>query len=238
MMPEHPLQALLREQIEYYRARASEYDEWFLRRGRYDLGPELNAQWFAEVAAVAAALDAFAPCGEVLELACGTGWWTEHLVRHAASITAVDASPEAIELNRARVRSPIVRYVQADIFTWQPDRQYDVVFFSFWLSHVPPVQFVPFWELVRRCLKPGGRTFFIDSLSSSTGPVREPWQAGPEAYTQRRRLNDGREFTIVKIYHRPAELAGRLRALGWDADVQATPNYFIYGYGSPRAGDG
>lgn len=234
-MPDASLEALLREQIDYYRARASEYDDWFLRRGRYDLGPELNAQWFAEVAELAAALDAFAPRGDLLELACGTGWWTEHLARHAAGITAVDASPGVIELNRARVGSPRVRYLQADIFAWEPDRQYDVVFFSFWLSHVPPERFAPFWELVRRCLRPGGRVFFIDSLSGSTGPVRDPWQAGPDGYTQRRRLNDGREYTVVKVYYRPADLAGRLRALGWDADVRATPSYFIYGQCSVRA---
>jgi hypothetical protein len=43
-MVDMSLDKLLREQIEYYRARASEDDEWFLRRGRYDLGPERNAQ--------------------------------------------------------------------------------------------------------------------------------------------------------------------------------------------------
>ncbi len=55
------------EQITYYRARAGEYDEWFLREGRHDRGLEANAQWFAEVAEVAATLDTFAPRGRVLE---------------------------------------------------------------------------------------------------------------------------------------------------------------------------
>ena len=85
-------ESLLREQIAYYRAR--EYDEWFLRQGRYDRGPELNRRWFDEVAEVRQALAAFNPTGHVLELACGTGLWTEPLLRQAARITAVDASPE------------------------------------------------------------------------------------------------------------------------------------------------
>ena len=51
-----PLDDLLRQQIEYYRERASEYDEWFLRQGRYDRGPERNAQWFAEIGEVSCAL--------------------------------------------------------------------------------------------------------------------------------------------------------------------------------------
>lgn len=67
---------IIAEQIAYYRARASEYDETF--RGGHD--PELIA-----------ALDAAAPRGRVLELACGTGAWTQSLVRHPVeSILAVD----------------------------------------------------------------------------------------------------------------------------------------------------
>jgi hypothetical protein len=43
------LTSILRQQINNYIARSSEYDEWFLRRGRYDRGPELNRKWFAEI---------------------------------------------------------------------------------------------------------------------------------------------------------------------------------------------
>ena len=64
------------EQLTYYRARAAEYDEWFLRRGRYDRGDEHRRLWFDEVAAVEAALIDAHPAGDILELACGTGLWT------------------------------------------------------------------------------------------------------------------------------------------------------------------
>ena len=74
---------LIAQQISYYQARAGEYDEWFLRQGRYDRGPEINRQWFTEVEEVRRALDAFAPGGDVLELAGGTGLWTEQLLRQA-----------------------------------------------------------------------------------------------------------------------------------------------------------
>ena len=49
--------SLLAEQIAYYRARATEYDEWFLRLGRYDRGEEQNRQWFAEVEQAREALE-------------------------------------------------------------------------------------------------------------------------------------------------------------------------------------
>lgn len=111
---------LVQQQIQYYRARAGEYDEWFFRQGRYDRGAALNRQWFVEISRLRSALRSFQPAGHVLELACGTGLWTQQLVRHADSVTAVDASPEILELNRARVRSNKIRHVCADIFKWQP----------------------------------------------------------------------------------------------------------------------
>ncbi len=223
---------LLQEQIAYYRARAGEYDEWFLRQGRYDRGPELNRQWFTEAEEVAQALGDFAPTGHVLELACGTGLWTQRLARSASSITAVDSSPEVIEINRQRLgmaHAAKVEYVQADLFAWQPASQYDVVFFSFWLSHVPPERFAAFWEMVRAALAPGGRVFFIDSLYSETSTASDHRLEGQEATTLTRRLNDGQEFRIVKVFYQPEKLADQLAALGWQAQVQATAHYFLYG---------
>jgi hypothetical protein len=77
--------ALVAGQIEYYRARAPEYDEWFLRRGPYDHGPELAAVWERETADVAAALAGVPLDGaEVLELAPGTGAWTVRYVDRVA----------------------------------------------------------------------------------------------------------------------------------------------------------
>ena len=93
---------LLEGQLAYYRARAGEYDEWFLRTGRNDRGPEWNRRWFLELERVRRELRRFGPKGRVLELACGTGLWTVELARHAAGITAVDASPEVLDINRAR----------------------------------------------------------------------------------------------------------------------------------------
>ena len=83
---------------------------------------EANAAWFAEVATLEAALERFDPRGDVLELACGTGLWTRHLVAHADRVTAVDGAPEVLELNRARTEAlgASVTYVEADLFNWQP----------------------------------------------------------------------------------------------------------------------
>jgi demethylmenaquinone methyltransferase/2-methoxy-6-polyprenyl-1,4-benzoquinol methylase len=220
----------LREQLEYYRARAQEYDQWWLRQGRYDRGAALNAQWLADAGELYSALEAFRPSGRILELACGTGIWTERLLRFASQLTALDGSPEMLAVNAARLRSPEVRYLKADIFEWRSDERFDTVFFGFWLSHVPPERFAAFWEMVRGCLAPGGRVIFVDSRHEQTSTALDHRLPGPEATVLRRRLNDGREFQIYKVFYEPAELEERLRKLGWDAEVRSTSRYFIYGF--------
>jgi SAM-dependent methyltransferase len=222
---------VLREQLEYYRARAAEYDEWWLRQGRYDRGPAINAQWFTEAAEVRAALAAFHPSGRILELACGTGIWTEQLLPFSSRLTAVDASAEMLKINAARLGSSDIRYVEADLFQWQPaaGERYDTIFFGFWLSHVPAASFEDFWELVRRCLAPGGRVFFVDSRRQETSTARDHVLPNPEATVLTRRLNDGREFQVYKVFYDPEDLTIRLRGLSWDLTVSQTPHYFLYG---------
>jgi 2-polyprenyl-3-methyl-5-hydroxy-6-metoxy-1,4-benzoquinol methylase len=222
---------LVNEQIAYYRARAEEYDEWFFRRGRSDRGPELNQRWFDEVDEVRGQLRSFDPSGHVLELACGTGLWTEQLLPYAEHITAVDAAAEVLAINQARVQSSVVEYVQANLFDWQPARQYNVVFFGFWLSHVPPERFDAFWKLVDSALAPGGRVFFVDSRYEPTSTAVDHQLEGEEATTVERRLNDGSQYRIVKVFYKADELAAQLAALGWNMQVQETVSYFIYGQG-------
>ena len=96
-------QRTLDEMVAYYRGRAAEYDEWWYRQGRFDRGPEANDRWFAEMNEVFAALDRLGIAGDVLELAPGTGIWTERLVQRAQTITAVDASPEMVAINKVKV---------------------------------------------------------------------------------------------------------------------------------------
>ncbi|HET8551256.1 MAG TPA: methyltransferase domain-containing protein [Gammaproteobacteria bacterium] len=223
----------LREQLDYYRARATEYDQWWLREGRYDRGAALNAQWFDEAAAVSAALAAFRPAGNVLEIACGTGIWTEKLLPFADRLTALDGSAEMLAMNAQRLQSRRVDYIEADLFQWRPTQRFDTVFFSFWLSHVPPERFAQFWELVRSCLAPSGRVFFIDSCREETSTANDHRLPAPESKQLRRRLNDGREFQIYKIFYAAANLTERLAEAGWHFDIRQTERYFIYGCGQP-----
>jgi demethylmenaquinone methyltransferase/2-methoxy-6-polyprenyl-1,4-benzoquinol methylase len=223
---------LLTEQLDYYRARAGEYDRWWNREGRFDRGEEANARWFAEAASLEGVLERFDPRGDVLELACGTGLWTRHLVGYADTLTAVDGSEEVLAINRARVDESSVRYVQADLFNWRPEpASFDACVFSFWLSHVPEQRFAEFWDMVRNALRPGGRVLFIDSARTDRSTAADHRLPGADESTMTRRLDDGREFRIVKRFYDPRGLQSELASLGWAFQVAGTGEFFIYGTG-------
>ncbi len=111
--------ALLAEQMAYYRAGAAQYDRPYVER--------------EELRELLSAADGLPVAGDVLELACGTGQWTSVLAARARSVTAVDAAAEVLAVARTRAASDNIRFVRADLFEWRPLRRYDTVFFAFWM---------------------------------------------------------------------------------------------------------
>jgi SAM-dependent methyltransferase len=212
------------EQIDYYRQRASEYDET-------STPPGDSLAVYAEQ--VAAALNRFRPCGDVLEIASGTGVWTVQLLRHATRIVALDSAPEMHERARERVgRDPRVRFVTSDVFSWQPGDRFDLVFFANWLSHVPPSKFGSFWDTVREALRPHGRVFFVDEGRDAWRHehLAEEFVDDAEAPLARRSLRDGRQYRVVKVFWDRDELKSRLRDLGWGVEIHPAGPFF-WGHG-------
>ncbi len=211
---------LLAEQIRYYRARAPEYDT---------SSPSLDSPIASDLEHVRSAVRHLDIRGSVLELAAGTGLWTALLAEHASALTAVDASPEMLRLNAARLEDPRIHYLVSDIFALRPDAACDVVFFGAWLSHVPPGRFDAFWELVAGLLAPDGRAVFVDEAAPGLGG--EDWLDRSSGLV-RRQLDDGSHYRAVKVLWRPEELADRLRGLGWQADVRGV-GVFLWGWAAP-----
>jgi len=174
-------------------------------------------------------IDDIAPKGDVLELACGPGGFTAELARHAETVTAIDASQQMLARNRAEVDLPNVRYIHADIFDWQPADTYDVVFFGFWLSHVPPVRFDDFWRLVRTCLRYNGRVAFVDESDRSM--VNDDIRIVGGVPLARRALGEGHTHDVIKLFWNPDDLTGRLRTLGWNMSVRRVHDIFMCGVG-------
>ncbi|MEX1046125.1 MAG: class I SAM-dependent methyltransferase [Actinomycetota bacterium] len=227
----------LEEQLEYYRTRAPEYDLWAERQGPWARDPGIRKQWFDEITLLEAALDVFEPRGRILEIACGTGAWTERLARHTNELTAMDAAPEVLDINRARPHGENVEFIHADIFSWTPTEKFDVIFFSFWLSHVPPALFDRFWEVVGQALVPGGRVFVIDNVPSEDADKVDPELPGPDANSVVRKVTAGDAFRVFKVLYTPDELEERVEPPGWDLHAKSTGSFFLYASGQQNIPD-
>ncbi len=224
---------LATEMIAYYEARAGEYDDWYLRRGRYARGPVHDQAWAAELDAATLWLDRLPWSGEIVELAAGTGWWSP-LLAARGELSVYDAADAPLDRARDRLLAHRLRaHIHVRDAWAEPDREVDGVFCGFWLSHVPRDRLPDFLGLLRRWLKPGGLLAFVDSRADpQSGALDQPpvGEADRAAGIVRRRLADGREFRVVKVLHEPGELAAGLLAAGFaTAEVTATDRFFVLG---------
>ncbi|MEA2629864.1 MAG: hypothetical protein QOE66_83 [Chloroflexota bacterium] len=216
------------EMLAYYEARAPEYDDWYLRRGRYERGPVHDAAWNAELDMAGRWLDALPVRGEIVELAAGTGWWSP-LLASKGELSLYDGAPAPLDLARERLVAHRLRAHLHVRDAWAaPDRAVDAVFTGFWLSHVPRDRLDAFLSIVRAWLKPGGTFAFIDSLKDPQSSAAD--HPAPADDRSVRRLDDGREFTVIKVYYEPAELVAALLHAGFvDPSVTTTGRFFLTG---------
>lgn len=213
------LDELLAEQQRYYRARATTY-----RYGAPDPGSEPQAEQVIRELEAAIAEHIH---GDVAELACGPGTWTGMLARAADSVTALDGSPEMLRIAAATEPGVNVRFAEADIFGWRPERRYDCVFFGFWLSHVPEERFDAFWQTVADALTPGGTVLFVDDGYRGA----EELVYGTDSSVIERRGHDGSAFRIIKVALRAERLAQQLTGLGWEVEMYDR-DPFVWGIAS------
>jgi demethylmenaquinone methyltransferase/2-methoxy-6-polyprenyl-1,4-benzoquinol methylase len=207
---------------QYYDERATEFDEWYLRRGKY-ADPEHDARWHSELAQLTDWVKTFGR-GRMLELASGTGWWTQHLARRA-HVTALDYAPTMLELARKRlceVNAP-ANLTRGDAYHLPfAAAAFDAIFFGFWLSHIPRDLLAPFFGEVKRVLRVGGQVMIVDSK-----PYRG--EQPNVDLKQERILNDGSRHHIVKVYHTPATLHALLAQCGAHVETGTTGTFFTMG---------
>ncbi len=223
---------LIEETKEYYRQRAKQYFDWAHKTHDHGGEQEPDQSFFDEAKTLLDALDKEHLTGRVLEIACGTGVWTEAVVKSADQLTALDSSNEMIERNRSRLKDdPRVTYVVADVYDWVPDREYDAVTFSFWISHVPSSRLDEFVSKVSRSLKKGGRVFFVDQ--QPTAKEHEPLESS-DGEVSTRTLLDGKTFRVVKHFYLPDEVHKAFLRHGIGTRLTNTPTHFYHVAGTKR----
>jgi len=191
----------------YYERRAAEYDDWWLGTGLF--ANRHRPGWHEEAAALTRTLEAL-PRARTLDVACGTGFLTQHL---PGEITGLDQSASMLELARAKV--PDGRFLQADALELAfADNAFERLFTSFFYGHLEEDDRVTFLSEASRV---AGELIVVDSaLHAEVEPVE--WQE--------RVLNDGSRWQVYKRFFEPdrlaEELGGRVLFAGrWFVAVQA-----------------
>lgn len=215
--------------VAYYEARAGEYDDWYLRRGRYSHGPIDDMAWRSDLDTAGRWLDELGLGGRIVELATGTGWWSP-LLAGRGELWCYDAAEAPLELARQRLVAHDLRAHLHVRDAWaEPEFAADALFMGFWLSHVPRPRLGAFLALARRWLVPGGRIAFIDSRHDPSSSAIDH-RPGPDVTTVERKLANGRSFTIPKVFYPPGELEAALLAAGFEAPVVgSTARFFLLG---------
>jgi protein-L-isoaspartate O-methyltransferase len=201
----------------YYRRRAGEYEAIYAKPERQ---PDLLVlkKKFSELLKNA----------RLLEVACGTGYWTAVLSNAAASVTATDLAEEPMAIARAKpYPKGNVTFTEADAYALPAGLgRFDAAFAGFWWSHVPRERIAEFTASLHARLEPGARVVMFDNLyvDGNSTPIVETDAAG-NTY-QMRELADGSRFRVLKNY--PAK--DELRALFPGLHYRALQYYWFAEY--------
>ena len=205
---------------DYYAARAPEYDKVYLKPERQADLRELR-QW----------LPAQFEGRRVLEVACGTGYWTQYLAPVAGHILAVDASIETLEIARTRVPAGAVDFVVGDAYAMPAATQaFESAFAGFWFSHIPRERVGEFLAGLHRALLPGAKVVFLDNrfVQGSSTPVSDRDEHG-NTY-QVRRLADGSSHRVLKNFPWEGEMRAVLEGRASGVRFHEWPYYWAVEY--------
>jgi len=207
--------------VSYYAQRAEEYELIFQK-------PERQNDLRALRSFV---METFAG-RHVLEVACGTGYWTQVLAGSAASVTATDVNDEVLEIAGAKPRVwENVRFQREDAYALPAfPQRFTAGFAGFWWSHVPKARLRPFLASLHQTLAPGATMVFLDNayVRGSSTPISRR-DADGNTY-QRRTLHDGSTHEVLKNFPTEEELRQALDGLAVNVRVGFLPHYWVVTY--------
>lgn len=205
----------------YYQQRAAYYERVYFKPERQD---DLRAMetWIAGEFAGR----------RVLEVACGTGWWTPHAARDAKRWLATDVNPETMALAQVKPLPACVAFRTVDAFTFAEldDETFDAAFAGCWWSHLTQAQLGPWLEALHARLEPGARVVFLDNsfVQTSSTPISRTDEHG-NTY-QNRTLDDGSVHEVVKNFPTPHDAFAKLGPRARDPQWIAHTHYWILSY--------
>lgn len=206
----------------YYARRAHEYERIYAKPERQE-----------DLRLLRALVDETFPGKHVLEIACGTGYWTEVLARCAASVTAVDINEEVLDV--ARAKSLKATFSRTDVYALPKfPKQFDASLATFWWSHVPKQRLRSFLTDFHRAFTPDATILFIDNIyvEGSSTPISRTDAEG-NTY-QLRKLDDGSTHEVLKNFPTDKELRQAIEGIAIHVKIARLPYYWSLLY-TPHA---
>lgn len=180
--------------VSYYKDRAKEYEKIYSKPERQ---PDLNR-------ATTILQEIFAG-KQVLEIACGTGYWTDKIAKTAASVFATDINETVIEVAKKKdLSGKQVSFGIADIYNFSDRNKYETLFGGFIWSHILLQDLDKFLTTVNSLVSPGGTVVFMDNkfVEGSNHPITKTDETGNSFQT--RKLEDNTMHLVLKNF--PTEL--------------------------------
>jgi demethylmenaquinone methyltransferase/2-methoxy-6-polyprenyl-1,4-benzoquinol methylase len=204
----------------YYATRAPEYDNVYLKPERQHDLREIES-WLPPIFSNAT----------VLEVACGTGYWTQFIALTAARIVAIDASSETMDIARDRVPASKAKFLVGDAYHLPQNLgKFNAAFAGFWFSHVPKARRREFLHGLNTLLVSGAKVVLLDNLyvEGSSSPITETDTDG-NTY-QARKLKDNSTHRVLKNFPSEAELQASLSGLGKLGTLTTWQHFWAFEY--------
>jgi len=204
----------------YYATRAPEYDAIYLKPERQEDLRRIE-KWLPPLFADS----------RVLEVACGTGYWTQFIAPAAGHIIGIDASQETMNIARGRVPESKATFLVGDAYSLSPDLgTFNAAFAGFWFSHVPKARRREFLYGLNALLNPGARVVLLDNLyvegsSSAIAETDAEWNT-----YQDRKLSDGTTHRVLKNFPSQSELESSINELGKNGKFTTWRYYWAFEY--------
>ena len=205
--------------VEYYRRRAHEYEAIYEK-------PERQR----DLAQLRTLIPELLRGARVLEIACGTGYWTQLIAQAAASVLATDLAEEPMRIAQSKHYPKDTQFRRADAYALQGLGRFDAAFAGFWWSHVPRGRIEAFLASLHGCLESGARVVMFDNryVPGSSTPVHSIDAEG-NSY-QLRRLGDGAEVRVLKNFPGEDELRRHLSPFAAQFSYREFEYYWLVEY--------
>ena len=205
----------------YYERRAAEYDRIYG-----------FPHWQADLAVLHDLVATFAADRRVLEVACGTGYWTERLARTGARVCGVDVNGSTLAVALTRAYAPAgVTFVQADVYRALPFApRFDAGFAGLWLSHVDRLRMGAFLASFHSALAPGSAVMLFDERESESRSAATARVDTAGNRYEKRRLADGSRFEVLKNWYDAPTLAALFRDRGDAFWFRELEHFWVCGY--------